>query len=513
VKLLFAGDLSFDWMPSPPVAAMLRKLFRSAEWPGATLLQEMRISRLGRARILAQAVPLFNGIRRARETADHFCVNLECALTERGQSLDNKRYTMRALPQYVLALREMEVTLACLANNHVLDFGPDGLADTTRFLESAGVQYCGLRSSSTATPSSTILTSGLESVSVLNFVEPEIIDPNPDFYFSQEPCPFPLDRTTIVEAVAVAVRTMPVIVVLHWGKEWSYLESDRQRHLAHAIIDAGASAVIGHHTHLAGTVEQYKSRPIAYSLGNLCLQLPPFSTRRAAPRLMIRLDFAQNAFRGYDIVTVEPDRKGLPSSPASYRSESLYSNYLPPSIPKTTPPLFDSVADLQMAVVIIEQGGQLHQTRWDDEYLSDRNIIEGKLPIGPGWRADHIAWTGIAMNREYIPPEFLSTNLAHTSGDVNIDCRFTVGSPMSRLFVIVGLPEGLRSRPGFNCPSLSIYMGDRLLHEFNRERVADGWSVQELPLQESDRSSSDLRISIGGVKDSFGYLNWRLIGL
>ena len=513
MKLLFAGDLSFDWMPKPPLAAMARNLFRSPNVPSASRLHEMHISRLGRARILTQADRLFSGIRQARQTADHFCVNLECALSDRGQSLEKKRYTMRALPHYVLALREMGVTLACLANNHILDFGPDGLTDTTRYLDSAGIQYCGLRRQAIDMPSPAILNTGSERVSVFNVVDPNVIDPDPNHYFSHEPCPFPLDTTSLTDAVAASARTMPVIVVLHWGEEWSYLETGKQRELAHALIDAGASAIIGHHTHLAGIFEEYQGRPIAYSLGNLFLQLPPFSTRRAAPRLMIQLEFAQNAFRRYEIVTIEPDHSGLPSSPASYEAKSLRSDYLPPSIPKTSSILFDSVAELPKAAVTIEQGGRSHQTRWEDQYLCDRSIIEGKLPIGPGWRAEKIGWTGIAKHREFISPEFLSTNLAYLSGEVTLDCRFAFGSAISRLFLIAGIPEGLRNRPGFNCPSLSIQVGEKLLHEFNRERVADGWSVQELPLNKGDVASSDLRVSLHGTKDSLGYLNWRLIGL
>src|SRR5512138_3001162 len=116
MKVLFAGDLSFDWMPKPPLTAMLGNLLRVLDSKSESAARELGISRAERVRILTHADRLFKGIRHARASADHFCINLECALSDRGQSLDKKRYTMRALPQFALVLRELGVSLACLAN-------------------------------------------------------------------------------------------------------------------------------------------------------------------------------------------------------------------------------------------------------------------------------------------------------------------------------------------------------------------------------------------------------------
>lgn len=513
MKILFAGDLSFDWMPKPPLTAMLGNLLRTADSKNDSAARELDISPTKRARILTQADRLFKGIRHVCNSADHFCVNLECSLSDRGQPLEKKRYTMRALPHYALALRKMGVSLACLANNHVLDYGPDSLADTLRMLDSFGIQYCGLRQKRTDAPTPTILTAGAERIGVFNLVEPNIIDPDPDLYFSHEPCPYPLDSSLIIDAVSAQSRTMPVVVVLHWGEEWSYLETAQQRELAHALIDAGASAVIGHHTHLAGVVEEYKGRPIAYSLGNLFLQLPPFSTRRAAPRLMIQLEFSGGAYGGFEVSTVEPNVGGFPSSPASYRAESLKAGYLPASIPNPGPVIFDSLKALRNAHVTMEPDSRSAAAKWDDLFCCDRSIIEGKLALGPGWRSDSAPWTGVALHREFIAPEFLSTNLAHTSGDVTVNCRFSLDARLNRLFVITGVPEGLRNRPGFACPSLSIHSGENMLFELDRAQLSGGWLVQELPVNKFGSAPAEILVSVRGIRDSYGYLNWRLIGL
>ena len=60
-----------------------------------------------------------------------------------------------------------------------------------------------------------------------------------------------------------------VVVILHWGTEKATTPDDGQIQFAHALIDGGADAVIGHHPHVLQGIELYKSGIIVYSLGNL----------------------------------------------------------------------------------------------------------------------------------------------------------------------------------------------------------------------------------------------------
>ena len=59
-----------------------------------------------------------------------------------------------------------------------------------------------------------------------------------------------------------------VVINIHWGEEYKEISNNRQRFLAHALIDAGADVIIGHHPHVIQEMEVYKNRPIFYSLGN-----------------------------------------------------------------------------------------------------------------------------------------------------------------------------------------------------------------------------------------------------
>jgi len=101
------------------------------------------------------------------------------------------------------------------------------------------------------------------------------MDENPGMSPYVETVPMPGDVERAAEAVGRARSDADVVVVgIHWGvpNGWAAQTQDElatyQRPLGHALVDAGADAVIGHHPHALHGVELYRGRPIFYSLGN-----------------------------------------------------------------------------------------------------------------------------------------------------------------------------------------------------------------------------------------------------
>ena len=94
-----------------------------------------------------------------------------------------------------------------------------------------------------------------------------------------------------VRAIRRRVPSACIVVCLHWGVEHTLHPTVMQRHEGRMLVDAGADAVIGHHSHTAQDVEIYRHRPIFYSLGNFIFDLDrPLNRRGLVAKLTVTAD-------------------------------------------------------------------------------------------------------------------------------------------------------------------------------------------------------------------------------
>ena len=180
---------------------------------------------------------------------DMTIVNFEGTLTNTKSATKNT-YSFAAPPEYVQVLTSGNIEAVSLENNHVMDHGEAGYADTCQTLENNGIAYSGHLGSAIYT-TDTGVSIGMLSYQTFNGKYPAIYD--------------------AIEGDIAALRSAGcqlVIVSYHWGEEKDYLPNERQVPLGRATIDAGADLVIGHHSHRMNPIEEYNGKYICYSLGN-----------------------------------------------------------------------------------------------------------------------------------------------------------------------------------------------------------------------------------------------------
>jgi Bacterial capsule synthesis protein PGA_cap len=208
----------------------------------------------------------FSGARRAL-VGDIVLGNLEGTLASGGTSkcgpTSTDCFAFRAPPTYARVLRRAGFTILNLANNHALDYGESGQAETVAALDREGLRHTG-RPGEIA-----YLHSGRIRVAVLGFA----------------PYPWAQDLRDIAAAVRLVRRAdtkaAVVIVTMHAGAEGSdhrhvrpgvesFLGEDRGNAVAfsHAVVRAGADLVVGSGPHVLRGMEWYHGRLIAYSMGN-----------------------------------------------------------------------------------------------------------------------------------------------------------------------------------------------------------------------------------------------------
>lgn len=210
---------------------------------------------------------LFDGVRPVLASVDAVVLNLETPLSTLGESDEGKTYSFRASPAVAPAMRDEGVRVALLANNHIMDFGPQALVDTIANLEAAGIAHAGadLNVGDAYAPALFRVAGRIAAVQAYSNTFPES-------YWAKKDSPgtaFGSSKAVkrgVPEARAAADG--PVIVSFHWGSELMPKPKEYQTDLAHLAIDNGASLVVGHHPHVPQTIEVYRGVPVVYSLGN-----------------------------------------------------------------------------------------------------------------------------------------------------------------------------------------------------------------------------------------------------
>jgi poly-gamma-glutamate capsule biosynthesis protein CapA/YwtB (metallophosphatase superfamily) len=218
-----------------------------------------------------------SGVRYVLDGADLALVNLECPFTERGEKL-TKNFNFRARPELVKILQNASVDVVTLANNHLMDYGPDGLKDTIDTLDAAGIQWFGAGPREKVARRPLVLKRNGVKIGFIGYyfqAPPDMLEPAAMYAHSKRPgvagCFEDLEcmkRVVLEDVRKLAKKVDAAIPYFHWGKEGSYEVRDYQIELAHQCVDLGARAVLGAHPHRLQGIEVYRGAPILYSLGN-----------------------------------------------------------------------------------------------------------------------------------------------------------------------------------------------------------------------------------------------------
>ena len=282
--------------------------------------------------------------RRALRQSEAVVANLEVPLSERGRP-SPKTVNLRAHPAVVDDVRALGIDAVTLANNHLMDYGPEAMLDTVAACERAGIGLCGAGIDLDAATAPAWLNVGEHRIAVLSVactlpVESEAGPGRPGiaplrvrFAFeadvnllAEQPGTMPRvhswadpadqERTCGTIALCRDQGADAVVVAIHWGVPSYWLSpylgqlAEYQSPLAHALIDAGADAVCGHHPHQLHPIEVYRGRPILYSLGNFLFEGPvPFACMEPES-VIARLAFGDRP--SCELVPLMLDERGLP---------------------------------------------------------------------------------------------------------------------------------------------------------------------------------------------------------
>lgn len=194
-------------------------------------------------------------------------INLECPVIEEG----NKDKIIKTGPhlstnyEIFEQLKRINIHTVTLANNHILDFGPKGLASTIKGCIQNNILTVGAGENMEAAATPTIIEQNGLRIALVNFCEHEF-----SIATTKTAGANPLDIIDNLKVIQSARRMADfVLVIVHGGHEFYNLPSPRMVKQYRFFAENGADAVIGHHPHCMSGYEIHNNKPIFYSLGNM----------------------------------------------------------------------------------------------------------------------------------------------------------------------------------------------------------------------------------------------------
>lgn len=279
ITINFAGDISFE----PPRAALL------VDDPDA---------------ILGAIAPILGD-------ADLTVANLETAVTGRG-SPEPKAFTFRTTPDALDALRSGGIDVVSIANNHGLDYGPDGVPDALAASAAKEFPVIGIGNDEAEALEpyrTTIRGNRVAVVAATQVLDDDLIaswtatPDHPGLASAKRTEPF------LAAVAALRDRVDTLVVFLHWGIERNDCPSEAQRELAHQLVDAGADIIVGGHAHRLQGAGRLDDAIVAYGLGNFAFYA---GTPEAAETGVLRVSIGGGRSADYQWIPARIDGQGRP---------------------------------------------------------------------------------------------------------------------------------------------------------------------------------------------------------
>lgn len=198
------------------------------------------------------------------QVADIAFGNLENPVSIRGIN-QGSIYSFRAKPETLKGLKFAGFDIVSIANNHMFDWGKDAFVDTMDYLSNESIKFIGGARKIEETRIPIVFQEAGERICYLAYTE---FAPRSTTLGTQGMAFSNTQEIASDIGLSKAQGCSTIIISLHWGNEYEIKSSTEQKEIAHALIDAGAKVVIGHHPHVLQEIEKYKDGLIAYSLGN-----------------------------------------------------------------------------------------------------------------------------------------------------------------------------------------------------------------------------------------------------
>ena len=211
-----------------------------------------------------------------RAGTDARVINLETSITRSDDFWHGKGINYRMHPANIGCLTAARIDCCCLANNHVLDWGYDGLDETLRTLDDAGIAHAGAGRNATLAAAPAVIDVP-DKGRVLVFSFGAMTSGIPLEWRAGHDRPGVNLLTDISAGTAsriageMAASARPgdgIVASIHWGENWGYRIAVEEERFARRLIEEGVHIVHGHSSHHVKSIEIHDERLVIYGCGD-----------------------------------------------------------------------------------------------------------------------------------------------------------------------------------------------------------------------------------------------------
>ena len=194
--------------------------------------------------------------------------NLETVIDSKFRNLKKNALRFINKPKVLKSLKSININLACLANNHIMDNGMDGLSNTLKYLKKYKIDHVGAGRSINKIYEPFLFKKNNQKIAVINTSEGEEANEK----YNNNVGASDIESFRVIDQIRdYKSKGYLIILIAHAGVEYIPTPPPYIKNIFKNFVDKGADLVVGHHPHVSQGFEIYKNVPIFYSLGNFTM--------------------------------------------------------------------------------------------------------------------------------------------------------------------------------------------------------------------------------------------------
>lgn len=251
----------------------------------------------------------FSNIKEILSNKDLVIANLECPLTNSDEKIDKIGPAIKGHPKTVNLLKYLNISVTALANNHILDYGEKGLADTLITLKDSGIEYVGAGLTENEANKPLIKTINGIRICLINVCEKEF-----NFLTSNNSGANQFEIISLIDQIKVHRANSDFLILFYHGGIENYkLPTPEMFRMFEFLSGIGIDIIVCNHQHVISGYRNKGTGSIFYGLGNFIFDWPSIRNKDWNYGIMINVILQKDNPVSFEIIPFEQcnDMPGL----------------------------------------------------------------------------------------------------------------------------------------------------------------------------------------------------------